>query len=197
MATYHNRVNGCTPCSKKQEQEVKPKEPEVVVPIPKVTPSIENISCGKKILSISEVKGKVVVMYDDCSYSVTDKELVQLNLDKPKVVAITEANGKVLITLDNGNYLEAELSSVSPTLNTDVQSREELDAIKQKIEALEGKEDKDTIFDDTELKDKLAELEKFKEAIITGLVDIQQFNGEVSFKALSKDINLTGEKTDG
>lgn len=191
---YNNRRNGCVPCQKKQPEPT-PKEDkvEVVVPIEpeKTNSTLETVQCGKKILSITEVNNKVIVMYDDCSYSVTDKELVHIGLNKPKVISITEANGKVVITLDNGTYLEAELSAVDTSLNADIGSREELDVIQQKIKALEDKPDNDTIFDPTELQDRLTKAEAVLEILGSNLEDVLGLEGEVLFKAFNKNTNLT------
>lgn len=60
----------------------------------------------------------------------SDKEL-------PNVTSIAEVNGKVIITLDNGLYLSASMEVVDKDLNANIEARQEMDALKEKVSALE------------------------------------------------------------
>lgn len=63
MVTYQNRLNSCVPCqSKNTTSSTSTKTTEK---------TLDNVNCGAKdIVSFSIVDGKIVVMYDDCSYQV-------------------------------------------------------------------------------------------------------------------------------
>ncbi|MGX2956423.1 hypothetical protein ACWIYZ_04945 [Ursidibacter arcticus] len=77
-------------------------------------------------------------------------------------------------------------------------------ALEERIKTVEGKEDKDTLFDPTELEKKVTDLTskitelteqvnaltEFKDKVTAGLAEVQNFNGEVSFKAFTKDTQL-------
>lgn len=61
----------------------------------------------------------------------SDKEL-------PNVTSIAEVNGKVIITLDNGLYLSASMEVVDKDLNANIEARQEMDTLKEKVSTLEN-----------------------------------------------------------
>lgn len=129
---YPNRLAGCKPCSNKAKPTtLKPIEP------------VSNNSCElRKITSISQVNGKVVVMYDDCSYTTADISVLSLESFR--------------------DFLESRLTG-----------------LEEKIKLLEAKEDKDTVYDDTVLKNTVNELKEEFSAFKEKFVVISDLGSEV------------------
>lgn len=104
----------------------------------------------------------------------------------PTVVSIAEVNGKVIIALDNGKYLNAEMSVIDKNLITGGNFEETINSLKERLRVLEEKEDKDTIFDPTELNNKISELENKLSKLTDNIIDIHGLDGELSHLAINK-----------
>lgn len=85
-----------------------------------------------------------------------------------KVESITKAGSEVLITFDNCTFVKAPMSIVDNALmqgkseensNTVEALKQALEELKTKVQTLEGKEDKDTIFDPSSLIGRISALE--------------------------------------
>lgn len=85
-----------------------------------------------------------------------------------KVESITKAGSEVLITFDNCTFVKAPMSVVDAALaqgkteddrNTVDALKQALEELKTKVTALEGKEDKDTVYDDSALVKRIEALE--------------------------------------
>ena len=85
-----------------------------------------------------------------------------------KVESITKAGSEVLITFDNCTFVKAPMSIVDNALiqgkseensNTVEALKQALEELKTKVQTLEGKEDKDTVFDPSSLESRLSALE--------------------------------------
>ena len=126
-----------------------------------------------------------------------------------KVESITKAGSEVLITFDNCTFVKAPMSIVDNALmqgkseensNTVEALKQALEELKTKVQTLESKEDKDTVFDPSSLEARVTALEATKgtgsfdpsslEARLSALfvrkadlVDIQNFEGNVMFRA--------------
>lgn len=124
----------------------------------------------------------------DCLSAIASNPLGVCSISKkeePKKVTVTsiaEVNGKVIVTLDDGTYLETEMSVVDRNLNADIQAREEMNALKAKVDTLATKTD--------ELTNKVTSLENFKSKVLDNLIDVRNFENEVSFKAFGSNTNL-------
>ena len=150
--TYNNRLNAgkCVPCS-----EPTPSTPTPTPPVIKPETTISNISCGtSKILSITKVKDKVVVMLGDCSYITAPLSVVDSNFC-------------------------AELADESKQTIEELTTK--LTQLEEQVNILGSKEDKDTVYDDTEVKDRLSKIEEKLEDTI----EVTNFNGDVSFVAFN------------
>lgn len=115
--TYNNRLNAGNgvPCSK----------PET---------TISNISCGtSKILSITKVKDKVVIMLGDCSYITAPLSVVDSNF----CAELADENKQII----------EELTT-------------KLTQLEEQVNILGSKEDEDVVYDDTKVKDRLSKIEK-------------------------------------
>ena len=150
--TYNNRLNAgkYVPCSKPT-----PSTPTPTPPVIKTETTISNISCGtSKILSITKVKDKVVIMLDDCYYMTAPLSVV------------------------DGNFC-AELADENKQTIGELTTK--LTQLEEQVNTLGSKEDKDTVYDDTEVKDRLSKIEeKLKDTI-----EVSNFNGDVSFIAFN------------
>ena len=125
------------------------------VPVVKPETAILNISCGiSKILSITKVKDKVVVMLDDCSYITAPLSVVDSNF-------CAEPADENKQTIDE---LTTKLTQLEEQVNT-----------------LGSKEDKDTVYDDTEVKNRLSKIEEKLEDTI----EVTNFNEDVAFVAFN------------
>lgn len=150
--TYNNRLNAgkCVPCSKPT-----PSTPTPTPPVIKPETTISNISCGtSKILSITKVKDKVVVMLDDCSYMTAPLSVVDSNF----CAELADENKQ---TIDE---LTTKVTELQEQVNT-----------------LGSKEDKDTVYDDTDVKDRLSKIEEK----LQDTIEVTNFNGDVSFVAFN------------
>lgn len=88
-----------------------------------------------------------------------------------KVESITKAGSEVLITFDNCTFVKAPMSIVDNALmqdkseensNTVEALKQALEELKTKVQTLEGKEDKDTVFDPSSLEARVTALEATK-----------------------------------
>ena len=150
--TYNNRLNAgkCVPCSKPT-----PSTPTPTPPVIKPETTLSNISCGtSKILSITKVKDKVVVMLDNCSYMTAPLSVVDSNF----CAELADENKQTI------EELTTKLTQLEKQVNT-----------------LGSKEDKDTVYDDTEVKDRLSKIEEKLEDTI----EVSNFDGDVSFVAFN------------
>ena len=150
--TYNNRLNAgkCVPCSKPT-----PSTPTPTPPVIKPETTISNISCGtSKILSITKVKDKVVVMLDNCSYMTAP-------------LSVVDSNFCAELADENKQTIE-ELTT-------------KLTQLEKQVNILGSKEDKDAVYDDTEVKDRLSKIEEKLEDTI----EVSNFDGDVSFVAFN------------
>lgn len=73
---YHNRkAEKAEEERKKQEAEVEAQK-QAEASKPKESKLLDTVECGKKILSITKVGDKVVVMYNDCTFTTAPVEVV-------------------------------------------------------------------------------------------------------------------------
>lgn len=126
-----------------------------------------------------------------------------------KIKSIAKSGDYVIVTFDDCTFLKASFNVVDDTFGgttlpklpeTDFELKKEVDSLKTKVEELGSKEDKDTIFDPTELVERTAKVEARVKALedtpasdkvdVTQfvrkdeLVDVQDFEGNTSFRAI-------------
>ena len=124
-----------------------------------------------------------------------------------KVENITVVGEEVFVILDDCTFLKAPKSvldkSVSECKDNEAKATLEalqkaLDELKPKVEALEAKEDKDTVYDPSVLEARVTALENApvgdkvdttKFVRKDELVDVQNWAGTVRFKAYPADVN--------
>lgn len=108
--------------------------------------SLQTISCGKGILAISKIGSKVMVTFDDCSYAVADFSVVDQSIFVDK---LEEVNKDLCFLMERVITLE---SKPEPKPFDD-------SSLVQRLDALEAKEDKDTVYDDSKLVERIEALE--------------------------------------
>lgn len=126
-----------------------------------------------------------------------------------KIKSIAKSGDYVIVTFDDCTFLKASFNVVDDTFGgttlpklpeTDAELKKEVDSLKTKVEELGSKEDKDTIFDPTELVERTTKVEARVKALedtpasdkvdVTAfvrkdeLVDVQDFEGNTSFRAI-------------
>lgn len=126
-----------------------------------------------------------------------------------KIKSIAKSGDYVIVTFDDCTFLKASFNVVDDTFGgttlpklpeTDADLKKEVDSLKTKVEELGLKEDKDTIFDPTELVERTSKVEARVKALedtpasdkvdVTAfvrkdeLVDVQDFEGNTSFRAV-------------
>lgn len=126
-----------------------------------------------------------------------------------KIKSIAKSGDYVIVTFDDCTFLKASFNVVDDTFGgttlpklpeTDAELKKEVDSLKTKVEELGLKEDKDTIFDPTELVERTTKVEARVKALedtpasdkvdVTAfvrkdeLVDVQDFEGNTSFRAV-------------
>lgn len=126
-----------------------------------------------------------------------------------KIKSIAKSGDYVIVTFDDCTFLKASFNVVDDTFGgttlpklpeTDTELKKEVDSLKTKVEELGSKEDKDTIFDPTELVERTTKVEARVKALedtpasdkvdVTAfvrkdeLVDVQDFEGNTSFRAV-------------
>lgn len=126
-----------------------------------------------------------------------------------KIKSIAKSGDYVIVTFDDCTFLKASFNVVDDTFGgttlpklpeTDAELKKEVDSLKTKVEELGSKEDKDTIFDPTELVERTTKVEARVKALEDTpasdkvdttqfvrkdeLVDVQDFEGNTSFRAI-------------
>lgn len=126
-----------------------------------------------------------------------------------KIKSIAKSGDYVIVTFDDCTFLKASFNVVDDTFGgttlpklpeTDADLKKEIDSLKTKVEELGSKEDKDTVFDPTELVERTTKVEARVKALedtpasdkvdVTAfvrkdeLVDVQDFEGNTSFRAV-------------
>nr|DAM55633.1 MAG TPA: hypothetical protein [Caudoviricetes sp.] len=126
-----------------------------------------------------------------------------------KIKSIAKSGDYVIVTFDDCTFLKASFNVVDDTFGgttlpklpeTDTDLKKEVAGLKAKVEELGSKEDKDTIFDPTELVERTTKVEARVKALedtpasdkvdVTAfvrkdeLVDVQDFEGNTSFRAV-------------
>lgn len=126
-----------------------------------------------------------------------------------KIKSIAKSGDYVIVTFDDCTFLKASFNVVDDTFGgttlpklpeTDAELKKEVDSLKTKVEELGSKEDKDTIFDPTELVERTSKVEARVKALedtpasdkvdVTAfvrkdeLVDVQDFEGNTSFRVI-------------
>lgn len=126
-----------------------------------------------------------------------------------KIKSIAKSGDYVIVTFDDCTFLKASFNVVDDTFGgttlpklpeTDTDLKKEVDSLKTKVEELGSKEDKDTVFDPTELVERTTKVEARVKALedtpasdkvdVTAfvrkdeLVDVQDFEGNTSFRAI-------------
>lgn len=175
-------ANGCIPCRKEEIHINKESKEEVVENIPTVKgEDINTIKCGKSILSITQVGDKALVTYDDCTYSTVEMSKVSIGSNNKKTeVAITCLAQEMLA-------IQAKLKELEEVAN----SKYDDTALKARINVLENKPDKDTIYNDNELRELIKGV---SEAVNKRIDSISNsLNGYVAKKDLVTVKNLEGE----
>ena len=156
MVTYNNRINNtCTPCKGTKPSTGTGSNTNTNTSgsntgsgstsntggsTIKTDVTINNVKCGtQKVLSISLIKDKVVIMYDDCSYITADKSVI------------------------DENFCSELAEQMNQSLDT---LRETVAQLQQEVNTLGSKEDKDTIYDDTEIKEKVSAIEQKLDTLV-------------------------------
>lgn len=212
MSKCNTRLyNGCCPSVTPVTEDKKPEAKSLPTPVPP-KPCCHTF----KVENITVVGEEVFVILDDCTFlkapkSVLDKsvseckdaeakaslEALQKALDelKPKVEALEAKEDKD--TVYDPSVLEARVTALENASGT---GSTDLTTLEARVSALEIKEDKDTIFDPTELVERTAKVEARVQALeatpasdkvdVTAfvrkdeLVDVQDFEGNTSFRAI-------------
>lgn len=108
-----------------------------------------------------------------------------------EVVSISRVDDNIIVSFADCTYSVTTADKVDKSVITKDDTMAKLLA---RVEALETKPDNDTVFDPTEINTKLEELSSFDKNLADNLVEVQNFNGETSYKAVSKDYNPKKEK---
>ena len=147
--------------------------------------------------------------YTQSSYGCTKPEETGNRCPLRKIKSIAKSGDYVIVTFDDCTFLKASFNVVDDTFGgttlpklpeTDAELKKEVNSLKTKVEELGSKEDKDTIFDPTELVERTTKVEarvKALEDTPAGdkvdttqfvrkdeLVDVQDFEGNTSFRAV-------------
>jgi len=117
---YNNRLNSCTPCNSAKYgtnlgTKSSVKQPEVK-------------KCDtRQITSISLIKDKVVVMFDDCSYITANKSVIDNNfcpdLAEQSNQSIAEVNEALNKLQEQVNTLGSKVDNLPQTDTTDLQNK--------------------------------------------------------------------------
>lgn len=149
------------------------------------------------------------MIYTQSSCGCTKPEETGNRCPLRKIKSIAKSGDYVIVTFDDCTFLKASFNVVDDTFGgttlpklpeTDAELKKEVDSLKTKVEELGSKEDKDTIFDPTELVERTAKVEARVKALedtpasdkvdVTAfvrkdeLVDVQDFEGNTSFRAI-------------
>lgn len=147
--------------------------------------------------------------YTQSSCGCTKPEEIGNRCSLRKIKSIAKSGDYVIVTFDDCTFLKASFNVVDDTFGgttlpklpeTDAELKKEVDSLKTKVEELGSKEDKDTIFDPTELVERTSKVEARVKALedtpasdkvdVTAfvrkdeLVDVQDFEGNTSFRAI-------------
>lgn len=130
--------------------------------------------------------------------------------DNRRITAIVRDKDDVMVMFDDCTFMKASFDvvsdSVKRTITADgtdltplltrleiLEAKQDKDtvyddgALVSRIEALEDKQDKDTVYDDKVLADRVTALETFKQCVCDGLTPINRLNGDESFVAFKSD----------
>lgn len=149
------------------------------------------------------------MIYTQSSCGCTKPEETGNRCPLRKIKSIAKSGDYVIVTFDDCTFLKASFNVVDDTFGgttlpklpeTDAELKKEVDSLKTKVEELGSKEDKDTIFDPTELVERTTKVEarvKALEDTPAGdkvdttqfvrkdeLVDVQDFEGNISFRVI-------------
>ena len=149
------------------------------------------------------------MIYTQSSCGCTKPEETGNRCPLRKIKSIAKSGDYVIVTFDDCTFLKASFNVVDDTFGgttlpklpeTDADLKKEVDSLKTKVEELGSKEDKDTIFDPTELVERTSKVEARVKALedtpasdkvdVTAfvrkdeLVDVQDFEGNTSFRAV-------------
>lgn len=149
------------------------------------------------------------MVYTQSSCGCTKPEETGNRCPLRKIKSIAKSGDYVIVTFDDCTFLKASFNVVDDTFGgttlpklpeTDAELKKEVDSLKTKVEELGSKEDKDTIFDPTELVERTTKVEARVKALedtpasdkvdVTAfvrkdeLVDVQDFEGNTSFRAV-------------
>nr|DAX43188.1 MAG TPA: hypothetical protein [Caudoviricetes sp.] len=149
------------------------------------------------------------MIYTQSSCGCTKPEETGNRCPLRKIKSIAKSGDYVIVTFDDCTFLKASFNVVDDTFGgttlpklpeTDAELKKEVDSLKTKVEELGSKEDKDTIFDPTELVERTTKVEarvKALEDTPAGdkvdttqfvrkdeLVDVQDFEGNTSFRVI-------------
>lgn len=149
------------------------------------------------------------MIYTQSSCGCTKPEETGNRCPLRKIKSIAKSGDYIIVTFDDCTFLKASFNVVDDTFGgttlpklpeTDAELKKEVDSLKTKVEELGSKEDKDTIFDPTELVERTTKVEARVKALedtpasdkvdVTAfvrkdeLVDVQDFEGNTSFRAI-------------
>ena len=149
------------------------------------------------------------MVYTQSSCGCTKPEETGNRCPLRKIKSIAKSGDYVIVTFDDCTFLKASFNVVDDTFGgttlpklpeTDAELKKEVDSLKTKVEELGSKEDKDTIFDPTELVERTTKVEARVKALedtpasdkvdVTAfvrkdeLVDVQDLEGNTSFRAV-------------
>lgn len=149
------------------------------------------------------------MIYTQSSCGCTKPEETGNRCPLRKIKSIAKSGDYVIVTFDDCTFLKASFNVVDDTFGgttlpklpeTDTDLKKEVAGLKAKVEELGSKEDKDTIFDPTELVERTTKVEARVKALedtpasdkvdVTAfvrkdeLVDVQDFEGNTSFRAI-------------
>ena len=132
-----------------------PSTPTPTPPVIKPETTISNISCGtSKILSLTKVEDKVVAMLDNCSYMTAP-------------LSVVDSNFCAELADENKQTIDELISKVTE--------------LQEQVNTLGSKEDKDIVYDDTDVKNRLSKIEEK----LQDTLEVTDFNGGVSFVAFN------------
>lgn len=149
----------------------------------------------RKIKSIAKSGDYVIVTFDDCTFLKASFNVVDDTFGGTTLPKLPETDAELKKEVDSLKTKVEELGS-----KEDKDTVYDDSALVKRIETLEAKEDKDTIFDPTELVERTSKVEARVKALedmpagdkvdVTAfvrkdeLVDVQDFEGNTSFRAV-------------
>lgn len=145
----------------------------------------------RKVVSISKAGDSLIIALDDCTFFIADMSVLDACVCGTDGTGVNPADVAAIKSLKDAiAKLQAKVTALEAKEDKDTVF--DPSALEARITALEGKADKDTVYDDTALAARVKALEDTPagDKVDTtafvrkaDLVDIQNFEGNVMFKA--------------